>query len=1565
MAKFKLLFILFTLSFVVSQESWMENFESGTLDGWHVEGGNVSLSTNAYEGDYSLYLEHYAGQQPHNLYPEDLTVHYGDFSLAAATSGGISDLNIWMYQGDENEGERLWFGLRPNGSDNPGLNIEGFGVVESDSPDFNVGEWIVVDMHVEPGYVSLSVNGDIVLESNDLQDIPEGRFKLGVSFRGYYDNISYTPLVEETTAIHVPEDYATVQEAIDAAENGDEIQVAAGTYYVNNLNIDKDLTITGDDPSNTYLSGSGSHRIMTISSPGNSVLEISNFTITDGHALNNGGFVVGFVDNNDYSLVEFNNMIFENSGGNTGNTLFRGNGWETTTYKNCIVRYNNSENYAGIGNATVLGTQLYGNSGWNNTGVLVGCNSINCTVYSNSGGFMPNAWTVGGMSGGITTNSIFWGNEGHNGQQIYSAESVTFSDVQGGYDGVGNINQDPMFVNAGSGNFNLQNNSPCIGAGMDGVDMGYTGYSDSEQVFGCTDINACNYNIDATINDGSCEYPEDNDWCDCNGNVEDCAGECGGGAVIDECGECNGNNFPCSDDQLINEFYLDMTQNSTLESAVLDADQNYYLVISGTYCVGSCWPTENDLQDWNGHNRDAAFAYATYDDLPSPGGHWEWNGEFNIRPNPDEYNPDHIYNYPFVGNGGSEVFHFQDDGGYGDNSGGLTIQVWKQETTAIHVPEDYATVQEAIDAAENGDEIQVAAGTYYVNNLNIDKDLTITGDDPSNTYLSGSGSHRIMTISSPGNSVLEISNFTITDGHALNNGGFVVGFVDNNDYSLVEFNNMIFENSGGNTGNTLFRGNGWETTTYKNCIVRYNNSENYAGIGNATVLGTQLYGNSGWNNTGVLVGCNSINCTVYSNSGGFMPNAWTVGGMSGGITTNSIFWGNEGHNGQQIYSAESVTFSDVQGGYDGVGNINQDPMFVNAGSGNFNLQNNSPCIGAGMDGVDMGYTGYSDSEQVFGCTDINACNYNIDATINDGSCEYPEDNYDCDGNCIVDLDCNGDCGGGADFDECGECAGSNSTCSGCTDPLADNYDSDATIDDGSCDYPFDPCTSLQIFENAGVSSFSKSENAVYVLGSFEGSLELGDTELNSSDGGDVYLVKLSECDVEWALHLSGGSVGSGDLVVDYNGDILFAGTYYSSMTLYHTSGEEGIPHDQGGDGYIVKINSNGEHIWNTTLRGGSNEGMGSIAIDHNNNVYISGGFNGCCPSYMSATLHSSNGSSYTLFAESYANGFAAKLDSEGTPLWGINGWGRDLGMGALYVYEDELYITGGFRTWNSGDSGTITSMDGNQYSLYNPGIGLAFLAKYNTDGIHQWNTSIGNSGNGVNATTSISDILATESGDIIVSGSYSNGECTFYSTNGESISTQEANENDGFVAMYDNDGIPSWATAYSGSGYDGVSSLEIIDEDAILAGGAFSEELYYGEFVSNGENDIFISHIDTGGSVHHIETFGSNGNDALNDMQSSSQGLLFGGTISSGTMIDGNTAEVGGGFIYIPEAEGCVPGDTNYDDLINIIDIVNIVSFILGNSNPTEDEACAADYNGDGLIDVFDIIIMIGYILDN
>ena len=85
--------------------------------------------------------------------------------------------------------------------------------------------------------------------------------------------------------------------------------------------------------------------------------------------------------------------------------------------------------------------------------------------------------------------------------------------------------------------------------------------------------------------------------------------------------------------------------------------------------------------------------------------------------------------------------------------------------------------------------------------------------------------------------------------------------------------------------------------------------------------------------------------------------------------------------------------------------------------------------GAGGEGLDVELVDcltivFDIPDPVYGCTDAEACNYDAEATLDDDSCEYAVDNFNCDGECIADIDCNGECGGDAIVDECGVCDGS-------------------------------------------------------------------------------------------------------------------------------------------------------------------------------------------------------------------------------------------------------------------------------------------------------------------------------------------------------------------------------------------------------------------------------------------------------------------------------------------------------------------------------------------------------------
>jgi len=78
----------------------------------------------------------------------------------------------------------------------------------------------------------------------------------------------------------------------------------------------------------------------------------------------------------------------------------------------------------------------------------------------------------------------------------------------------------------------------------------------------------------------------------------------------------------------------------------------------------------------------------------------------------------------------------------------------------------------------------------------------------------------------------------------------------------------------------------------------------------------------------------------------------------------------------------------------------------------------------------------------FGCTNPDACNYDSNANVEDGSCLL--------------LDCLGNCGGTAYLDpQCGclESVEEAGSCLGCTNEAACNYDVTATFEDESCQFP--------------------------------------------------------------------------------------------------------------------------------------------------------------------------------------------------------------------------------------------------------------------------------------------------------------------------------------------------------------------------------------------------------------------------------------------------------------------------------------------------------------------------------
>jgi len=152
----------------------------------------------------------------------------------------------------------------------------------------------------------------------------------------------------------------------------------------------------------------------------------------------------------------------------------------------------------------------------------------------------------------------------------------------------------------------------------------------------------------------------------------------------------------------------------------------------------------------------------------------------------------------------------------------------------------------------------------------------------------------------------------------------------------------------------------------------------------------------------------------------------------------------------------------------------------------------------------------------FGCTDPDACNFDPLANINDFSCEYPIELYDCNGNCLNDINQNGIC------DEL--------DITGCNDDGACNFNSNATILD-SCIYP-EPG-----YDCSG--EYQCDEDIVVIY-------ETQDPSCQEANDGWLYIVDISGPDGIETLNDIYVYNSDNEYISNYNN--LSSGNYYFTVT---------------------------------------------------------------------------------------------------------------------------------------------------------------------------------------------------------------------------------------------------------------------------------------------------------------------------------------------------------------------------------------------------------------------------------
>jgi parallel beta-helix repeat protein len=191
--------------------------------------------------------------------------------------------------------------------------------------------------------------------------------------------------------------------------------------------------------------------------------------------------------------------------------------------------------------------------------------------------------------------------------------------------------------------------------------------------------------------------------------------------------------------------------------------------------------------------------------------------------------------------------------------------------STLMVPDDYKTIQEAINNAGSGDTIFVRKG-IYTENIVINKSITLIGEDRESTIIDGRATGNVISI--------KASNVTIK-GFTIRNSDPFVGY----GIFIERFGNIVISNNSINNNNIGIQ----ISFSSRNQIYENIISANYVGIQLFYSSGNAVYRNVISSNTdGIDVYYYSVGNTFYENT--INNNNWGV--YLSFYSNNNVFYHN-------------------------------------------------------------------------------------------------------------------------------------------------------------------------------------------------------------------------------------------------------------------------------------------------------------------------------------------------------------------------------------------------------------------------------------------------------------------------------------------------------------------------------------------------------------------------------------------------------------------------------------------------------------------------------------------------
>ena len=541
----------------------------------------------------------------------------------------------------------------------------------------------------------------------------------------------------------------------------------------------------------------------------------------------------------------------------------------------------------------------------------------NTSGGSTSGGGIHSNTGTGNIPSPTLLNSIV----AHNSPQNFSGSistweshyNITYSLIQDGFTGTGNISGIPLFCDISSSNYTLASNSPCLNAGDDGTTMGLYDV-------GCSDMyNGPVWHVDTTGSNSTGDGSLDDPLAD----IEYAMSIAVVGDTILVAPGTYYENIEISNDKrlIIGSYYLTTMDTSYISSTILDgggstsspvlqfkanSDSTHFTgftitnsAYAGVYCNTS---TSLHLVKVNevshsiiSNNSGNGGVQIEYSNLIL--------SDVVIKNNSDRGGIVVVYNsHADVSNS-----IIENNSGSGNYTAGITTTTYAD-----------LDIRNSIIRNNSGEGIDAYWGTITA------EDLTIEGNGGNGFY---------------GNDV----NITINRGSISNNGS--TGYSGND--NSANFDSLTVMNNSGD--GLVFNG---QDATIRNSVIANNGDEGIVGqiFINLNIDSTTIANNSSnelYLRSNVTIDLGSS--IVYDDDPGphviFDPNTNYV---ASNMTVNY----------SNIYGGIGAVNTNNHGTLTwGTGNVDGTPLFCDVDSSDYTLSASSPCVGGGENGENMGALG--------------------------------------------------------------------------------------------------------------------------------------------------------------------------------------------------------------------------------------------------------------------------------------------------------------------------------------------------------------------------------------------------------------------------------------------------------------------------------------------------------------------------------------------------------------------------------------------------------------------------------